>query len=124
WMLRVNVASAVAGSAVVMGWMGAEMARRRGPRVRTGAAAGVAAFSLLLAATVFLMVEDRRQQGSGFRITNPAAPPENMEGEGAGPQSPFFPSSAQTNVGGTIPSNFFMTSQVCGRCHQEIYRQW
>jgi tetratricopeptide (TPR) repeat protein len=47
-----------------------------------------------------------------------------MEGEGAGPQSPFFPSSAETNVGGTIPSNFFMTSQVCGRCHQEIYQQW
>jgi tetratricopeptide (TPR) repeat protein len=47
-----------------------------------------------------------------------------MEGEGGGPQSPFFPSSAQTNVGGIIPANFFMTSAVCGRCHQEIYRQW
>src|SRR5262249_44816267 len=41
-----------------------------------------------------------------------------------GPKSPFFPSSARTNVGGTIPSNFFMTSQVCGRCHQEVYKQW
>ena len=47
-----------------------------------------------------------------------------MEEEGAGPSSPFFPSSATTNVGGTIPANFFLTSAACGRCHEEIYEQW
>src|SRR5206468_1691351 len=36
----------------------------------------------------------------------------------------FFPSSAKTNVGGIIPSNFFMDSAACGRCHKDIYEQW
>ena len=27
-------------------------------------------------------------------------------------------------MGGTIPSNFFMTSETCGRCHKDIYDQW
>jgi tetratricopeptide (TPR) repeat protein len=57
-------------------------------------------------------------------IVNPALPPLTMEGEGQGPQGPFFPSSAETNVGHTIPSNFFMTAKECGRCHKEIYKQW
>jgi tetratricopeptide (TPR) repeat protein len=47
-----------------------------------------------------------------------------MDGEGAGPKSPFFPSSAETNVGGTIPANFFLTSKSCGRCHEDIFEQW
>jgi len=58
------------------------------------------------------------------RIVNPALPPHTMDGEGQGPSGPFFPSSAETNVGHTIPSNFFMTAQECGRCHQDIYDQW
>ena len=37
---------------------------------------------------------------------------------------PFFPSSAKTNVGGIIPSNFFMDSEACGECHKDIYEQW
>ena len=37
---------------------------------------------------------------------------------------PFFPSSAETNVGGPVPSNFFMTSEDCARCHRDIYDQW
>jgi Tfp pilus assembly protein PilF len=47
-----------------------------------------------------------------------------MEEEGAGASSPFFPSSADTNVGGIIPANFFLTSETCGRCHQDIYEEW
>jgi tetratricopeptide (TPR) repeat protein len=58
------------------------------------------------------------------RIVNPSLPPETMDGEGGGPKSPFFPSSAATNVGGIIPATFFMTSQDCGRCHKDIYDQW
>jgi tetratricopeptide (TPR) repeat protein len=57
-------------------------------------------------------------------IVNPTNPPLNMEGEGAGPQSPFWPSSSNTNVNGIIPANFFMTSQACARCHKDIYDQW
>ncbi len=58
------------------------------------------------------------------RIVNPAAPPFSMDQEGAGAQSPFAPSSAQTNTGKIIPSNFFMDSEVCGQCHKDIYQQW
>ncbi|MEX2261884.1 MAG: tetratricopeptide repeat protein [Bryobacteraceae bacterium] len=58
------------------------------------------------------------------RIVNPLTVPTSMDGEGAGPKSPFFPSSANTNVDGIIPSNFFMDSQACGDCHKDIYEQW
>lgn len=66
--------------------------------------------------------EDRRR--AAYRIENPLVPPTTMEQEGRGPASPFFPSSADTNVGGVIPANFFMTSAMCGRCHADIYDQW
>ena len=58
------------------------------------------------------------------RIRNPSIVPVSMYQEGGGPHSPFFPSSAKTNVGGIIPSNFFMDSEACGRCHKDIYQQW
>jgi len=58
------------------------------------------------------------------RIVNPPHPPLAMEGEGGGPKSPFFPASAQTNIGGIIPSNFFMDSEACGQCHKKIYDEW
>jgi tetratricopeptide (TPR) repeat protein len=58
------------------------------------------------------------------KITNPLTVPTAMQEEGGGPKSPFFPSSAKTNVGGIIPSNFFMDSEHCGECHKDIYAQW
>ncbi|HYU35569.1 MAG TPA: tetratricopeptide repeat protein, partial [Thermoanaerobaculia bacterium] len=57
-------------------------------------------------------------------IRNPLIVPTSMNEEGEGPKSPFFPSSARTNVGGIIPSNFFMDSAMCGECHKDIYAQW
>lgn len=61
---------------------------------------------------------------SNARIENPSNPPANMEGEGDGPNGPFFPSSAQVYGGQKIPSKFFMESDSCKRCHQDIYNQW
>jgi Flp pilus assembly protein TadD len=58
------------------------------------------------------------------RIRNPLHVPASMDEEGAGPKSPFWPSSANTNVNRTIPSNFFMDSKLCGECHKDIYEQW
>ncbi|MBL8242130.1 MAG: tetratricopeptide repeat protein [Bryobacterales bacterium] len=58
------------------------------------------------------------------RIVNPTVIPVTMEEEGEGPKSPFWPSSARTNVGGTIPSDFFMDSKLCGECHKDAYEQW
>ncbi len=59
-----------------------------------------------------------------IKIANSLIIPTSMEEEGGGPQSPFWPSASKTNVGGTIPSNFFMDSKLCGECHKEIYQQW
>jgi tetratricopeptide (TPR) repeat protein len=47
-----------------------------------------------------------------------------MAEEGAGPKSPFWPSSSNTNTGQIIPANFFMDSKLCGECHKDIYDQW
>src|SRR5262249_15367771 len=58
---------------------------------------------------------------AAYHIQNPTTPPATMDDEGAGAASPFFPSSANTNVNGIIPANFFMTSASCGRCHRDIY---
>ena len=58
------------------------------------------------------------------RITNPEMPPASMNGEGDGPNGPFFPSSAQVYGGQKIPSKFFMESESCKRCHEDIYNQW
>src|SRR5437868_3267104 len=58
------------------------------------------------------------------RIQNPTMPPETMNEEGDGPRGDFFPSSAQVYGKQKIPSKFFMESDSCQRCHQDIYKQW
>ena len=55
-----------------------------------------------------------------FRI--PPSAPVSMDEEGGGAQSPFSPSSAQTNTGGIIPSNFFMDSEALRRVPQGYLR--
>lgn len=61
-----------------------------------------------------------------WKIANPLYAPVSMEEEGPGPQTPFFPSAATTDVGHTIPSNFFMKPESCATagCHPDIYKQW
>ena len=63
---------------------------------------------------------------ASITIANPLQVPTQMEEEGAGPKSPFFPSSSNTNVGHTIPSTFFMEPESCAKsgCHPDIYSQW
>lgn len=61
---------------------------------------------------------------SHARIENPSMPPANMDGEGDGAQGSFFPSSAQVYGNQKIPSKFFMESDSCKRCHEDIYNQW
>ena len=82
---------------------------------------------------VFAGIRGGARNGDDLRIartrritgsTNPTVVPASMQQEGRGPHSPFFPSSANTNVRGIIPANFFMTSESCGRCHKDIYEQW
>ena len=66
----------------------------------------------------------RGRWNTSNRIENPSMPPETMDGEGDGPKGPFFPSSAQVYGQQKIPSKFFMESDSCKRCHENIYNQW
>jgi len=59
-----------------------------------------------------------------YIIHNPATAPLRMEEEGAGAGSMAFPSSAQTLDGKPIDPGFFMHSEACKPCHQDIYNQW
>ncbi len=75
------------------------------------------------AALTLVAVGLRQLPDPQARIRNTAHVPLSMEEEG-NRKGPFWPSAAQTNVGGTIPSDFFMESKQCGECHKDIYEQW
>ena len=74
--------------------------------------------------TIAWRIYDKQQTIAAGYITNPELPPDSMYGEGQGEKGPFFPSSGETTSGKTIPSTFFMTSDTCARCHEDIYKQW
>lgn len=57
-------------------------------------------------------------------IHNPSIAPASMNDEGAGPKSEFFPSSAETSTGKTVPEDYFVDSAACEQCHADIYREW
>jgi tetratricopeptide (TPR) repeat protein len=84
-------------------------------------AAALAVLAVLAPVARYLREARWTQRG---RIANPALPPVTMAGEGDGPTGPFFPSSAQVYGGEKIPSKFFMESDSCKRCHEDIYNQW
>ncbi len=126
-ILVAHIGLSVAGSALLLiAVVAAARSRAAGPRAQVLAAAGAAALVACAAIAVpfALRVATERRSQAKYRIVNPTRPPLSMDNEGAGPSGPFFPSSANTNLGRTIPANFFMTSAVCGRCHKEIYEQW
>ncbi len=98
------------------GWLGNGVIRR---------GLGFAALTLLTAAIAAGTWWTREVAWKNAnRISNPLMPPETMDNEGDGPQGKFFPSSAQTKHGGNIPSQYFMKSDACQRCHADIYKQW
>ena len=68
-------------------------------------------------------LREARWQNSS-RIENPRMPAATMEGEGDGPSGKFFPSSAQISGAEKIPSQYFMESDSCKRCHEDVYNQW
>lgn len=79
---------------------------------------------LLVALPLSARLYERLFPDPAHRIVNSRPAPLSMEGEGGGPDSPFFPSSARTNTGGLIPASFFLDSETCGECHKDIYDQW
>ena len=116
WALWTHVVLAAGASLIVLGRVLA--GEGRFPALGLVATALVAA-----AATPALRYYADHVAPNGRPIVNPKEPPASMDGEGAGPQSPFFPSSADTNTGKIIPATFFMTATTCGRCHKDIYDQ-
>ena len=79
---------------------------------------------MIAAGAIYLHATHDRVRREQFRIANPAVVPASMDEESRGAGSPFYPSSADTNVKEIIPANFFLTSDTCGRCHKDIYEQW
>ena len=115
WVLTTHIIVAAVGVAAVLPYA------LRVPAIRAAVPAA-AVFALVF--PISAVQYQKRFPPATHRIVNPTNPPLTMQGEGGGPQSPFFPSSAKTNVGGIIPSNFFMDSEKCGECHKDIYEQW
>ncbi|MFN3323213.1 MAG: tetratricopeptide repeat protein [Bryobacteraceae bacterium] len=115
WALWAHIAMAGIGTGALLPFAS------NWPRFRNAIAGSLALLVLLPAAA---HLRERFFPDPTLRIRNPIVVPTSMQEEGGGPNSPFWPSSSKTNVGGTIPSNFFMDSKFCGECHKDIYEQW
>ena len=116
WALQAHIAAALAGLALLIPFV-----RRQRPLLRK---AFEISLGVLLVFPLSVHLYHRARPDPNDRISNPDAVPASMNQEGGGPKSPFFPSSAETNTGAIIPSNFFMDSETCGECHKDIYQQW
>ena len=121
WLLQAHIFTGILGALVALGWVMARALRAgtRFERVALGCGTALVVVSGIAAAIFSNRHDDERR--ARYRITNPVTVPARMEDEGAGPHSPFFPSSADTNLKGVIPANFFLTSATCARCHKDIY---
>jgi tetratricopeptide (TPR) repeat protein len=124
WMLLVHIATTAVGAAGMLAHVAVFSSRMAPGLARTLVRTGTLVAFICSAGAVFARMNYDTQRKAEYQIVNPARVPLSMQEEGAGPKSPFFPSSANTNVNGIIPANFFMTSQACARCHRQIYEEW
>jgi hypothetical protein len=122
WLLPVHITLMIAGALPLLAIFAIGRLRTGGPRERAVVAA--ASVALVLAAIAAPLLGPGVRPRSGYVVKNPKNVPATMNEEGRGPKSPFFPSSADTNVKGIIPADFFTTSASCARCHQGIYDEW
>jgi tetratricopeptide (TPR) repeat protein len=126
--LYLHIVISLAGvGLLIAGWLGQRAASEG--RSRAGSEFGIAALRIviclaLLGAIGYGARYVRQSWQTSNRIENPTMPPESMNDEGDGPEGPFFPSSAQVYGHQKIPSKFFMESDSCKRCHQDIYNEW
>jgi Flp pilus assembly protein TadD len=118
-ILALHVGASVAALAAAAG-----VAAARGRQT----AARIAAALLLLAVAFPAAVRGSRLlwPPPAVVIENRHLPPPTADGEGGGPDNPFFPSSARTVGDRLIPSDFFLESKSCGNrgCHPDITTQW
>ena len=116
WVLNAHMVSSLLGVVALLPFLfrlGRIAGRPRTLSLSVGNAALLAA-ALPLVTAIYV----KANPNPNDRIVNPSVTPASMNEEGGGPSSPFFPSSAKTNVGGIIPSNFFMDSETCGTLPQ------
>ena len=123
WVLISHVVAGAIATAALLPLAWRVAARGTGSERRFGVAYQLLA-ALLIVAPAAAAMWIATHPNPADRIVNPTTAPLSMHEEGGGDRSPFFPSSAQTNVGGTIPSDFFMDSERCSECHADIYKQW
>ncbi len=117
-LLYVHIGVSFLGAALIV----ASSSRRWLPGNAVLRVVAVLALLALLAPIARYLRDARWQQRA--RIENPTLPPLTMDGEGDGPKGAFFPSSAQILNAQKIPSQYFMESDSCKRCHEDIYNQW
>src|SRR5215469_4334296 len=96
WALWGHIAAAALGLALLMKFVW----KQEGDGWRKFRSAYVFALAILILVPAGSATYRKLVPDPSARIHNPATPPAIMEDEGAGPSSPFFPSSANTNVNG------------------------
>jgi tetratricopeptide (TPR) repeat protein len=124
WLLPTHIGLTMVGGGALMAIWIVGVVRHGTRGTRVAVAAGAVFVCLAALASIGAGSFAGSRSGGAFRIENPTVVPTSMLEEGRGPSSPFFPSSADTNLRGIIPANFFMTSESCGRCHPDIYKEW
>jgi tetratricopeptide (TPR) repeat protein len=124
WLLLTHIGLTTAGALLALIPVNRALAREAAGRFKPAHAAIGLVLVAAAAWSTSIALRARATAAVSARIENPLEPPVRMEDEGAGERSPFFPSSADTSVGRTIPGNFFLTSKTCARCHTDIYEQW
>ncbi len=117
-----EVVSAFACAVLLCIWLG-HRGWLRGNAPRTALRFGVCLIGIAAIAAGAWWVRTVPWQ-RGYTIHNPSIAPASMNREGGGPKSPFFPSSAETTTGKTVPEDYFMDSTTCKQCHADIYKQW
>ncbi|MGH9765011.1 MAG: multiheme c-type cytochrome, partial [Blastocatellia bacterium] len=122
WAIYCHIAFGALGSALMLIFLYRAARNYFGTTVKVFSYVAIA--SLVFIFPVASTAYNHHSRLERDRITNPVNVPSSMNDEGGGPNSPFFPSSAETNIGGIIPSTFFMTSKDCAVCHKDIYDQW
>src|SRR5208283_5347740 len=123
--LYAHVSAAIAGIVLLLGILRARVRDARATAALRQAwrwAAAVTVASALFYGVV--AIYHRVRPDPQHLVRNPDTAPLSMEGEGGGPHSLMFPSSATTTEGKPITSQFFMDSESCKPCHADIYNQW
>jgi Flp pilus assembly protein TadD len=124
WMYAHVVLSFAAVALLLVKWMRTSGKGRRLISPAWAAAATVLCLGLAVGIAYGGWKLRQGMWSRAYKFANPATAPASMNEEGDGPQGLFFPSSAQTAHKGRIPGSYFMESDACQRCHNDIYNQW